>query len=154
LDELVAGFQATAGRISEQKWPEIAAQRNIAEFFLAKVEGGSIPREMAPASWFRFSGNLVTIVRKTAKGAKFGEIESKTKVVLDGVQQYMDRNAEAGLPRSLTLLQSCLGIMAEMRLVTGPIREYTPLLTDELLDLFPKAHVLAPGFNPEASSLT
>jgi ppGpp synthetase/RelA/SpoT-type nucleotidyltranferase len=153
LDELVAGFQATAGRISEQKWPEITAQRNVAEFFLAKVQDGSIPPEMAPASWFRFSGNLVTVVRRVARSAKFGEIESRTKEVLDGVQRYMDQNKKMGLPRSLTLLQSCLGIMAEMGLLTGPIREYTPLLTDELLDLFPKSRVLAPGFNPEASSL-
>ncbi len=83
LDDLVAGFQETAGRISEQKWPEIAAQRSVAEFFLEKVKNGLIPPEMAPASWFRFSGNLVTIVRKTAKGAKFGEIEAKTAPQFD-----------------------------------------------------------------------
>ena len=52
-------------------------------------------------------------------------------------------------PRSISLFQFCVGALAKRGLLNRPVPRFTPLLTEELLQLYPDVRQLGAGFDFE-----
>lgn len=64
--------------------------------------------------------------------------------------RFIDQAAREGgaekHPRSVSLIQFTLGTLVQAGLITGAVKCYVPLITPELIDLYPKAALLGDGF--------
>ena len=151
LDQVVSGFEVTAGFITEQQWPRIQAQQTIQQRFLRHVQAGRVPQEVVPESWTRFCENLY---RAILSGVEHDPKNSNALVntALDAIDAEITGSAGTSFPRSVSLLQFCLGSLTKSGVLTRALQEYVPLLTDELLVLFPQSHVLGDRFDFEVSA--
>jgi ppGpp synthetase/RelA/SpoT-type nucleotidyltranferase len=148
LDSLVLGFEQVATAISEQSWPEVGAKREIEEFFRTRVASGVIPGEVVPNSWGRFCDNfLALLLGSTAERVR--DPQRLVKRALRVVDAQIQSIKGASFPRSISLIQFVLGALAEGEFLDKPFVKYVPLVTPELLSLFPKAECFGAGFNWE-----
>ena len=148
LDLIVKGFDGTASAIEQQRWPSVECKEEIEKFFRAKFEDRSLPDELRPGSWVRFCETIY----KVLKGKRgYNDEITVVRERLAVLDQSFKKLGPNGIPLSLTLTQLCIGVLAENGIITSPIRDYVPLMTDELKSLYPKAAVLGVGFNFELS---
>ena len=146
LDGLVLGFDAAADEISEHRWPEVAAKKKIESTFLELIEAGSLPDDAAPQSWARFCENLFRIMMASSSGF-VGDKEKFVEESLNDICQVMAAYGKDKYPRSLTLTQYCMICLLECGRIKKPLRKYTPLITDEMLSLFPDSGKIGAGFD-------
>jgi hypothetical protein len=147
LDALVTGFDAIAEELAEHTWPDVAAMQHIEKTFRDLFSDNTLPKEVEPDSWSRFCENAWKIVlgaggRHIRPGDKLPVAQSAMSTIADAAR----KNGSDNHPRSLSLVQFTLGTLAQAGTITGPIRNYVPLLTRELTDMFPKASLLGKGF--------
>jgi hypothetical protein len=101
---------------------------------------------LAPGSWLRFCDNFLAIVL----AAKSGYVDNKVEVAeaaLAIIEQELLALPPERVPRSISLLQLCIGALAKHGSINRPLRRYVPLVTQELRDLYPQVHVLGNGFS-------
>lgn len=146
LDALVLGFDAMSGHLSEHEWPIISAKRHLEICLKKLVSDAVVPIEVAPESWARFCDNMWTLVDSTFSTPMSKKLESAQKAA-EVVERRARAVAGTSFPRSITLLQFCLASLMEEGFINKPIKGYTPLITRELLDLFPVVQKLGAGFN-------
>lgn len=152
LDQVVSGFEGAAEFIAEQEWPSIRAHQEIQGRFQQHVQAGRVPQEVAPESWTRFCDNLYRIISSSAESGPGAAVRPRIiDTALDAIDSEIARSSGARFPRSISLLQFSLGALAKRRILTSALQKYVPLLTDELLDLFPDVSVLGKRFDLEAS---
>ena len=70
---------------------------------------------------------------------------------LDAIDAEIAESGGMSFPRSISLLQFCLGSLTNRGVLTAALHQYVPLVTDELLDLFPNSGVLGDRFDLEES---
>ena len=145
LDALVEGFDSVAERISEQEWPEVRAKRMVEVFFREKFASGALPSESAPSSWVRFCDNFASLVR-AAKPVKPYQLPQSIEGALAMIDTELSELGPERVPRSLSLLQFCLGVLAKREYITRPLRDYVPSTSPTLLSLYPEARVAGDGF--------
>ena len=150
LDLVVSGFEQTASFIAEQKWPRIQAYQAIQDRFLVHVQAGRVPREVVPDSWTRFCDNLYSLILSGVARRPKDPI-SLVNTALDAIDAEITESGGVSFPRSISLLQFCLGSLTKRGVLTAALHGYVPLLTDELLDLFPNSGVLGDRFDLEVS---
>jgi ppGpp synthetase/RelA/SpoT-type nucleotidyltranferase len=151
LDQVVAGFENSANFIAEQVWPEVAAQQNIQRFFVEHFEAGRLPSEVTPSSWGRFCENLLKLVlsntekrpRDIAAHIAGGIARIDTEIVATG---------SAAFPRSLSLMQFCIGALSKAGFLSRPLRQFVPMVTPELTALYPAIAAVGAGFDFELTS--
>lgn len=151
LDQLISSFEQSASVIANQEWPDVKGRQMIFEGFQEAISRGSIPTEVVPASWGRFCENLQQLLLSTTEK----RIHDQTALVTEAmtfVNREIDASAGAKFPRSVSLLQFCLGALTKHGLIDKPLNRYTPLVTTELLDLYPQAKVVGTGFDFESST--
>lgn len=134
LDLLVAGYDSVAELIDSHGWPEIDVKRRVASVFRNALHESKIPSEQEPASWTRFCDNVYALLRKGFKG-RWKDFPAYAKTQLGKVEAEIDRAAGKRFPRSVTLYQFALGTLAPE--LPAEMRDYYPLVTDSLLDLYP-----------------
>jgi ppGpp synthetase/RelA/SpoT-type nucleotidyltranferase len=145
LDALISGYDVLVEEMAAQQWPEVEAKRNVETFFRERIESGRLSRDFEPSSWMRFCDNFLAIIL----AARAGYVDDKVDVAdqaLAVIELELVDTASAGAPRSLSLLQLCMGILAKHGSIKRPLRRYVPLITQELTDLYPEVRVLGPGF--------
>lgn len=145
LDALVVGFDAMAVHLSEHEWPVLSAKRQLEVMLKKLVEENVIPNELAPESWTRLCDTLWTLVDEAYPSPLPKKVESAQKAS-EIIEKRMRATGGQMFPRSITLLQFSLGTLVEEGVITKPIRGYTPLITQELLDHFPSIKRLGSGF--------
>jgi ppGpp synthetase/RelA/SpoT-type nucleotidyltranferase len=145
MDSLVAGFDGLSETISEQGWPEVAAQKRIEGFFRARFDGGTLPAELMPASWVRFTGNMYQLIRGCHHGPR-SQLEATIANALDCIEHRITEFSSTSVPKSLSLVQLSLGILAEASLAEGRLDRYAPLITEELVSLYPAAGSIVGAF--------
>jgi ppGpp synthetase/RelA/SpoT-type nucleotidyltranferase len=148
LDQIIAGFEQNVAFISEQQWPEVQARQHIEERLKARVDAGAIPTEAVPESWGRFCENLHQLILAHTNE----RVPDQVGVVQTAIQHLETEIGEiepASFPRSISLLQFCLGALSKRGFLTQPLTRYTPLMTKELLDVYPQSKVLGIGFDLE-----
>ena len=148
LDQVVSGFERTAEYIAEQQWPSIQAHQAIQVRFKAHVKAGRVPQEVVPESWSRFCENLysVSLSGVTSRPKNPGKLVNSA---LDAIDAEITESGDVSFPRSISLLQFSLGSLTKRNVLTAALHGYVPLLTDELLDLFPNSRVLGDRFDLE-----
>ena len=153
LDQVVSGFELAAEFIAEQEWPRIQAHQAIQVRFHQHVQAGRVPREVVPDSWTRFCDNLYEVI---LSGVKHHTRDSSSllklvNTALDEIDAEIVESGGERFPRSVSLLQFSLGSLTKRRVLTSALHGYVPLLTEELLSLFPDAGVLGNRFDLEMS---
>lgn len=136
LDMLIAGFLEVNRHITSHDWPELSRKIKIANFFKEKVDFKIIPDDFTPKDYTRFSENLLKLLQASKSWSKNrgDDIVSHALQIIDShLKQYSDHD----FPRSLSLFQLCFSILITKDEVTLPLNKYTPLISDEMLDLFP-----------------
>jgi ppGpp synthetase/RelA/SpoT-type nucleotidyltranferase len=151
LDQVVAGFENNATFIAEQVWPEVAAQQSIQQFFAAHFEAGRLPTEATPLSWGRFCENLLKLLLSNTK-RRPRDIKSHTACGLNHINKEIYATGADAFPRSLSLMQFCVGALAKARFVDGPLRQFVPLITPELTSLYPDVAAMGAGFDFDLST--
>lgn len=152
LDMLVLGFDAAAAAIHAQKWPDVAVRSKIEDLFRSRFDRGQLPAEVNPASWMRFCENVQRLILSTSPKRLTGnEAQSFVEKRLRTIETALDK-AGADYPRSLSLLQFCIGVLAETGHIDGKLHNYVPYLSPELLSLYPKSEIAGPGFDAEEAT--
>ena len=146
LDGLVLGFDAAADEVSEHQWPEVAAKKRIETFFLTLIEDGALPTDAAPQSWARFCESLFRIMMASSSGF-VADKEQFVEELLEDLSQVIASHGSKKYPRSLTLTQYCMACLLECGRIKKPLRKFTPLITDEMLSLFPESSKIGAGFD-------
>ena len=140
LDQLVLGFQVWTDMVTEQRWPEVQQKKKIGEFFSRHVADGKIPAELVPKSWTRFSENLWGLISHAGNNPRRVD-EDLLSIVLQALDEEITGLGISGIPRSTSLYQFCLGVIATKTHVSK-IDKYTALITPELASLYPKVNDL------------
>lgn len=143
LDQFVLGFQEWSGLIQEQAWNTVDDQRDIVEKFTSWVASGDIPAEMAPQSWVRFSENLYSFIGAVMRRDRVLGHSANVKSALLAIERELESEGGSRLPRSISLLQFCIGVMCKGGIVNVSDRKYFALITDELRTLYPAVSSVA-----------
>ncbi|MCC8363270.1 hypothetical protein LK996_09305 [Lysobacter sp. A6] len=137
LDQVVLGFQEWTGLIQEQRWHYVDDQRALVEGFESWVADGSIPQEIAPESWVRFGENLYSLISATMKSDREHGHVKNVEHLLAAIAKELEDFSGNKFPRSISLLQFCIGVMFKAGLATETRAKYCALVTDELRSLYP-----------------
>ncbi|MFO0889380.1 MAG: hypothetical protein U0790_09605 [Isosphaeraceae bacterium] len=137
LDSLVLAYRETAEVLVEHKWPDTHARAALENYFKDAVQSGLIPSEMAPGTWQRFCDNLVSLLR-ASRGSRGRNVEDLASRAIEQLDAEISTFKGESFPRSISLLQLSLGCLTRRKLLSPPLTDYTPLVTPELLDLYPE----------------
>jgi ppGpp synthetase/RelA/SpoT-type nucleotidyltranferase len=137
LDSLVLAFAESSKTIIAHDWPEVSVKRIIAERFTDLVNLKKIPEELAPKDWSRFADNLFALIR-SSKSQKGRRAEDIVIDALDLLAQEIELGDSRMVPHSVSLLQFSLGVLAKRRIIEPPFFRFCPLITDDLLSLYPE----------------
>ena len=148
MDSLVAGFDGLSETISEQAWPEVVAQERIEGFFRNRFESGAIPEELLPASWVRFTANLYHLIRGCHRGPR-AQLDQTVDQALECIENGVTALSTNQVPKSISLVQLSLGILADASMARGRLDRYIPLVTDELRSLYPAVSHIVGVFDLE-----
>jgi ppGpp synthetase/RelA/SpoT-type nucleotidyltranferase len=146
LDQIVLGFERAADAIVEHAWAPVSLRRKIAEAFAEYVATGRVPAELAPKDWSRFADNLYSLINAGRKVPKHtvGD-EQLVNEAISCLEKAIPADPRT-VPHSLSLLQFSFGVMANAGIVTPPLRNFCPLITDELAILYPAVSGFSPRF--------
>lgn len=136
LDSLVLAFEVSVGHIESHHWPEIAARTKIVDFYSKLVEHGQIPRELAPKDWSRFAENVWNLLKATGHTAHPGELEALANRALKIIGSELDAMSLDEVPRSISIFQFTLGVLAKEKIVGDVLQSFYPLVTPELVLLY------------------
>jgi ppGpp synthetase/RelA/SpoT-type nucleotidyltranferase len=146
LDHLIIGFDTVSELIGDEYWPAVAVKAAIESRCRSWFESGDIPTDVEPSSWVRFSDNFYALLK--ASGAK-PHVDGKLTATFEALDGYVRANRGERFPRSLSLLQTMLGVLARERFITSPLQGYYPLVTDQLRNLFPEVREIGDAFDFE-----
>ena len=148
LDNLILGFEESASIIPEQEWPEIRAKGAIEHFFDQQFVARLIPSESQPTNWTRFSDNVISMLKSSSSmdGTSLDEV---VEAALEALQDEVHLLGLARFPRSVSLTQFVLGVLAKTGGIRTPLRGYTPIVTSELRGLYPDVEQFDDAFDFE-----
>lgn len=145
LDGVIMSFDALTPSIASHNWPETNAKALLEKGMKELINDGFVPREVEPLSWMRFCENLWAIVQGSiGRGEHNNEVA--TRLALDAISTSAKALEKDRFPRSITLLQFCLGELAKADVIARPIHRYVPLVTSELRTLYPSVEKLGHSF--------
>jgi hypothetical protein len=111
LDQVIVGFEQSVAVISEQPWPEVQARQAIENTFRHSLEAGTLPGEVAPASWARFCENLDKMILARSD-RRVRDHLAVVQQALEHIQAEIAVTPGNAFPRSVSLLQFCAGSLA------------------------------------------
>lgn len=138
LDMLVSGFSEVDKHITVHDWPEVSCKIQILDFVGTCLQRSEIPEELRPKDLTRFAENMFALLRSSAEWPKknhlmAGFIESICKALSKEISLY----SASTFPRSISLLQFCLGTLMTTGELHPPLQAYVPIVTEELETIFP-----------------
>lgn len=148
LDMLVATYESSSESIVAHEWPELTAHRLIAERFAAWAAAGHFPSELQPKDWSRFATNLFGLIRSCSRHSR-GDPRTPIGEGLLILEREVASLSSGMMPRSISLLQFAFGVLAKCEFLAPPLKDYCPLVTDELLSLYPAVRDYADCFSLE-----
>ena len=147
LDQIVLSFEASSEYINEHEWPEIQAKKLIIDEFKELVSSGSVREEMAPKDWSRFAESLYSLL-KTSKAFDRYRVVKSTRSLIVVLKEGLSVESDGYL--SISLLQLVFGILVREGSIASPLQiqpkksVYYPVITSELLSLFPQLSDFSP----------
>jgi ppGpp synthetase/RelA/SpoT-type nucleotidyltranferase len=151
MDMLAISFDQVSQYIPESEWPEIWAKKEIIDLFGQAIHNGLIKRELAPKDWTRFSDNIYRLIvaveaakdMSTLKRARY--VQHCLKILFDELEKLGTQR----IPLSISLLQLTFGVLSDCGLLKPPLREFYPLITDELVTFYPSVVIFDRRFDFE-----
>lgn len=147
LDSLVLAYENLAQGIVRAPWPEVVVKSKITGRFSMLVAEKKIPSELAPKDWSRFSENLYSLLQScpdypSSRQDRPHFIDESLEILAEEIEQLGPKS----FPRSISLHQLTLGILAQKGRVRFPLRRFTPIITPELQMLYPAVRALTNRF--------
>jgi hypothetical protein len=139
LDLSVLQFERLAEAISEAPWPDIQEKRNIAELIERLAGDGTIPTEAMLKDMSRFSDNLLLLLRASKKRVD-------VRHALIEAENGLRALGHGNFPQSASILQVCMAVLFDRRVISAPLQKYSCHVTRELAQLFPGIDALSPIF--------
>jgi len=137
-DLALLAFDELAASVKRSADPRIDAEAAVVKRLQAWTEEGRIPAEMAPGAWSRLGANLVSLFLSSS-GLSDENRGHPKRLVQRAMGALEAALAKSPPQRSLSLAQGALGVLAQSELLEPPLRDYTPLITPELVEWFPSA---------------
>lgn len=151
LDLVVSAFEQTASLITEQAWPEIGAKQKLQSLFEEELAEGNLPSEVVPASWGRFLDNLYKVIT-AGRPVRTNNIDALIGDAIDALRSEIRSMSARAFPRSVSLLQFCIGALVTRTVISPTLNNYVPFITRELTDIFPDSKRIKNGFDLELSA--
>jgi len=151
MDTLAVSFDQASQYIPEYKWPEIQVKKEIVSLFEEAIKKGLIREELAPKDWTRFSDNVYRMIVAVEEANDMSFLK-KTKYAHRSLMilfQELEKLGPQMMPLSISLLQLTFGILSDCGLLKPPLREYYPMITDELITLYPSVELFEDRFDFE-----
>jgi ppGpp synthetase/RelA/SpoT-type nucleotidyltranferase len=140
-DFLLAGFDKVADTIGGGFAPDVNDKAAIRDAFVALLQDGRIPTEVAPKDWTRFSENVYRVIQVLSNERPSGRSMrplSRLGNALTIVRDSISALAPEQFPRSISLFQYTTAVLASSgQFRAGRFDYYLPT-TPELMDLFPE----------------
>jgi len=136
LDMIIAGFSDTHRHITLSQWPSIDYLSRIIEFFNQNELNERIPQEVRPKDQSRFANNLLALIRSSSNCPR-REMWSFLEDILETILLELSRYDKNTFPRSISLLSLCLGLLTDSGKLLLPLKNYVPVITQEVENLFP-----------------
>ncbi|MGC1274557.1 MAG: RelA/SpoT domain-containing protein [Planctomycetaceae bacterium] len=149
LDMIVLGAGDATSHLDASPCPELAEQNAILEGFRGLIEDGTIPEELAPSKWSRFAENVHSLIDDHRRNRSPSKSKSGPAEILAACRKKAAGYTVATFPRLVSLHQFALGSLLEENVISLPLNRYTPLLTDELRQVFPSLENASGGFELE-----
>ena len=147
IDGILNSFTHTSSFIKKQSWPEIDAKQHINKQFQKVTEDEKFPKESLPNSWGRFSDNLYEAILAFHGGTlPFAKRLSTTKQIVKKITDSIQNDGLDKYPRTLSLLQYSLCILAGNSDLKSLPSNYRPLCTNAMGDFFPATKSLPHKF--------
>jgi len=146
LDQVVSGFEESAAFITQQSWPEVDEQKAIRDYFATWENSSILPQEVVPLSWGRFCENFHKLILAGSQNRVYNAAPILSDALAALTREIKDINMES-FPRSISLLQFCGGALCRQGFLKSEPNRYVPLVTTELMDIFPESRVLGIGFD-------
>jgi hypothetical protein len=112
---------------------------------------GLIEEELTPKDWTRFSDNIYKLITATEDAQDMNPID-KAKYIVKCLEIFNTELKKFGpkkVPVSISLLQLTFGILCDYEILKPPLRNYCPIITDELISLYPSVKIFKDKFNFE-----
>lgn len=137
LDMLVSGFSEVDTHITAHEWPDINYKVQILSFILNNFKDGKIPDELRPNNLTRFAENVFAILKSSPNWPKRKEVSKFLENIFNTLSKEISLYSSLTFPRSVSLLQFCMGALISNNILHLPLKGYMPMITDELETIFP-----------------
>lgn len=127
-DALIGAFELTAENIPISPHRDTSRTEQIAAFFREAHASGRIPDALVPASWARFSANVLRLV-ESYSGQR---VDEELEALLAGADSFLSAGS---VPVSGSLFQLVTGVVVTQRGKDG-LRRFVIVDSSELRDLY------------------
>lgn len=137
LDMIVMGSKEIHKHITLHKWPELEYKINLLKFFKENFKKNKLPIEVTPKDFSRFCTNVFSLI-KTCKDYRKKDTSILIREIEEIFNEEIDSYNVLNFPRSISLFQLIFGIMAKYGKLDLKLKNFTPLITPQLENLFPE----------------
>ncbi|KAI9130984.1 hypothetical protein [Acaryochloris sp. CCMEE 5410] len=151
METLILAFDLASEHITASYSPEIEDQAKIYKQFKDLFDRGSLPTELEPSDWTRFSINIYKIFQLASNqkptGRSYKPINDIDKL-LSKITSYINDTGSNSVPRSISLFQLVFCILFSGEKMDLKNRDdYYLLVTNEMRDLFPHLYLPCKSFD-------
>lgn len=140
LDTAVESFEALAAAVVEAPWPEIDSKKSAADLIKRLIDANIIPLDVAPKDISRFAENLIAVLQSSSNNVAIED-------AIATLENEIRKIPPDSFPRSISILQICIGILCRGGVITPPFRRYRYHVTEQLASIYPEVRMLAPIFS-------
>ena len=148
IEFLLRGFDDAAQHLVESPWASIEDKARIMAFFQSEVERGTIPIEVSPKDWSRFSDNFYRALQALSghypSGSSRRSLAILNRALLELGGHFVTLSAQK-FPRSVSLYQYSIGHLSSTLDDSKRHKQLNILKDSNLFDVFPSAASSLPG---------
>jgi hypothetical protein len=128
-------FEELLTRVPESPWPATESRKSVVESFKGWIASKLLPEEVTPKDWNRFADNVMELANVTRRRGQ--DTSSSADTIIAAVRAELTALGLSKIPRSISLFQFVLGTLCKNGLMPDDLRDFVPLATPELLELYP-----------------
>jgi Region found in RelA / SpoT proteins len=130
IDMLIDGFERSTDLVAASPWKDLDQRVALRACFVQKLDSGQIPSELRPKDWVRFADNLHGLIHASTPDRN--RKDEHFAVCLAALEGFT-----GDPPRSCSLFQTAMGVLAQAGLLAQIRDRYVPLVTIEAEAIFP-----------------
>lgn len=148
MDMIAVNFDQTSQIVQENQWPEVWVKKDIIDLFNRAINQGLIRKELIPKDWTRFTDNIYNLIISTREVNNMSPLKKAryAQRCLKTLNSELERIDSQKMPLSISLTQLIFGILTKCNILKPPLRGFYPIITDELITLYPSVAVFNQKF--------